>query len=202
MQFVDVLIRQAHPGPGVAPYRTFEQKLHDAERYHQEEGIPWPVVADDLEGTVHQVYGTLADPAYLIDSDGRVAFYNLWTSAPALHEAIGALLARGGRGVVRGGYTRFFDPGPMTTDGWRGLRRGLPQSFTDLMLAAPGSPLLPWLGHQVRPLLAPLTLRAEPLPTAVKVGLAAGGMLALALGVRWVLSRAQGQDEAPTRPGG
>jgi hypothetical protein len=192
VQFLDIVIRQAHPGPSVRTYHTFEQKLADAERFRREEGIPWPVAVDDLAGTTHQVYGGLADPTYLIDADGRVAFYNLWTSAPALYEAIEELLDRGGLGVVRGGYTRWIDPGPMTTDGWRGLRRGLPQSVTDLMWAAPGSPLLPWLGYQVRPLLAPLTLRAKPLPTAVKVGLAASGLLALALGARWALGHGQG----------
>ena len=50
MRFVDVLIRQAHPGPGVRPYRDFEQKLRDGQRYRQEEGTPWPVLVDDLEG--------------------------------------------------------------------------------------------------------------------------------------------------------
>ena len=72
MRFIDVVIRQAHPGPEVPAYDTFEQKLHDAERYRREEAIPWPVLVDDLEGTVHQAYGGLADPTYLIDRDGRV----------------------------------------------------------------------------------------------------------------------------------
>ena len=77
--FIDVLIRQAHPGPGAGPYRSFEEKLQDAERYQREEGIPWVILVDDLEGTVHRTYGGLADPTYLIDRDGRVAYYNLWT---------------------------------------------------------------------------------------------------------------------------
>jgi hypothetical protein len=190
VQFVDVVIRQAHPGPDVPHYETFDEKMRDAERYKREEGIPWPVLVDDLAGTVHQVYGGLADPSYLIGSDMRVAYYNMWTHGPSLNEAIRALLARGGSGVVEDGISRWPHMGAAMTDGWRGLRRGLPQSFTDMMLAAPGSPVLPWVGYQFRPLLAPLTLRAKPLPPAVKVGLAVGGALAAVCAARWLARRA------------
>jgi hypothetical protein len=42
----------------------------------------------------------------------------------------------------------------------------------------------PFLGYQIRPLLAPIALRATPLPVAAKVGLALGGAVLLFLGVR------------------
>lgn len=184
MRFIDIVIRQAHPGPNARPYHTFEQKLHDAERYKREEGIPWPVLVDDLEGTVHQAYGGLADPTYLIDRDGRVAFYNLWTHAPTLYEAITALMRQGGRGVVRGGIDPMLHVLPALTDGWNGIRRGLPQSVIEMELAAPGSGIGLWLGHKLRPVLAPVTLRARPLPASARLGLAAGLGLALALAVR------------------
>lgn len=61
-----------------------------------ERGDTWAVVVDDLQGTVHRAYGTLADPTSLIDRDGRVAFVNMVTSVPVLHEAIESLLAQGG----------------------------------------------------------------------------------------------------------
>jgi hypothetical protein len=190
VQFVDVVIRQAHPGPDVPHYRTLDEKTRDGERYRREEGIPWPILVDDLPGTTHQVYGGLADPTYLIDRDGRVAYYNIWTHGPSLNGAIHALLSRGGSGVVQGdGLNRWPFMGAAMTDGWRGLRRGLPQSFTDLMMAAPGSPVLPWVGYQFRPLLAPLTLRADPVPTAVKVGLAVGGAVAAVCAARWLTRR-------------
>lgn len=62
---MDIIIRQAHPGPQVPAYQSYEQKWHDALRYQREEGLAWDVLVDGLEGTVHQVYGGLADPAYL-----------------------------------------------------------------------------------------------------------------------------------------
>jgi DNA-directed RNA polymerase subunit RPC12/RpoP len=172
VHFVDVLIRQAHPGPDVPPYESFEQKWHDALRYQQEEGIPWTVLIDDLEGTTHQVYGGLADPTYLIDAQGYVAFYNMWTHVPTLHQAITALLGQGGLGVVRGGIDNYPHLLASVAEGWRGLRRGLPQSFIDLETAAPTLASGTWLGHRLRPLLAPLARRARPLPGPVRFTLA------------------------------
>ncbi len=188
VHFVDVMVRQAHPGPGAPTYKSFEDKLRDAQSFQREEGLPWAVLVDDLEGTVHQVYGTLADPAYLIDTDGRVSYYNMWTYVPALHQAIEAVLGQGGRGVVEGGMRRTPNLGPTLTDGWNGLRRGWPQSFFEMELATPGSASGAWLGHQLRPLLAPLTLRAEPLPSSTKAALAVGAVATI-LGVRWLIRR-------------
>jgi hypothetical protein len=180
--FAEVLVRQGHPGPDVPPYTTNEQKLRDGRRMKHDEAIPWPVLVDDLYGSVHRDYGMLADPAYLIGTDGRVSFYNYWTHVPSLDRAIEALLAQGGRGEV--GSHRPFHPLATLTDGWRGLRRGLPQSFIDLETAAPGMASGPWLGYQVRGTLAPVALVAEPWPQqtrwTVTVALAAGAALVTA----------------------
>jgi hypothetical protein len=184
VHFLDVLVRQAHPGPGVPPYRAFEEKLADARRYVEDERIPWVVLVDDVEGTVHRTYGGLADPTYLIDTDGRVAYYNMWTYAPSLHQAIGELLAQGGRGVVKGGVNQLPHLLPALTAGWPALERGLPQSYLDLELATPGTATLTWIGHLFRPALAPLTLRGKPMPLPVKIGLTAGAVGLAVLAVR------------------
>jgi hypothetical protein len=179
---VDVLVRQAHPGPGAPAYRTLEDKVASARAYQRDEATPWTVLVDDLAGTVHQVYGGLSDPTYLIDTDGRVAHYTMWTHVPTIHQSIEALVGQGGRGVVRGGLDRLPHMLPWMTEGWRGLQRGLPQSFTDLETAAPGTASLTWLGYQLRPLLAPLTLRATPLPIPVRLALLASVATAVGLG--------------------
>ncbi len=179
-----MLIRQAHPGPGVPPYRTFDDKLRDARRLKSDDAIRWPVLVDDLEGTVHQVYSGLADPTYLIDVDGRVAYFSMWTHAPNLHRAIEALMKQGGRGEVNGGIDHLVHVLPTITHGWRGIRRGLWQSYLDLETASPGMGSGLWLGYQLRPVLGPLTLRSKPLPRAVKGVIAAGALAATALTVR------------------
>lgn len=184
VQFIDVIVRQAHPGPGVEPYQTFEQKARNAETYQQTEGITWPVLADDLAGSVHQVYGGMADPSYLIDADGRVAFYLHWTNAPSLHDALAELRERGWRGVVHGGVEKTPHVGAALTDGWRGLRRGWPQSAVNMELATPGSASGAWLGHQLRPILAPVTLRSRPLSATAKAAILALLAVPLVLAAR------------------
>ncbi len=189
-----MFLRQAHPGPGARPYRDHGQKVADARRYAREESIPWSVLVDDLDGTVHQVYGGLADPTYLIDADGRVAFYCMWTHGPSLYRAIQALLRQECRGVVRGGVDRVPHVAHAITDGWRALERGRPQSVTDLLVASPPLPPLLWLGSKLRPVLRPLTQRARPLPAgALALGL--GALLVVGLGLGWRAS----QRSAPAR---
>jgi hypothetical protein len=182
VQFLNVLIRQAHPGKGVPAYHIYEQKQRDARRYKQDEKISWPVLIDDLLGTTHQVYGGLADPTYLIDADGRVAFYNMWTYAPNLHLAIEELLRRGGRGVVRGGVDHVPHMGAPMIHGWRGIRRGQPQSYFDLERAAPGMGLMLRVGYLLRPLLEPWLIRSRPIPRTTKA-VALGVLAAMGLAV-------------------
>jgi hypothetical protein len=158
--------------------------MNDGRRYKQNDGVPYPVLVDDLIGTVHQVYGGLADPTYLIDVEGRVSFYNMWTHAPTLHEAIEELLSEGGRGVVKGGTDRIPHLLSTIADGWHGLRRGFPRSAIELELSMPGMASGPFLGYQIRPLLAPIALRATPLPISAKIGLGLGAAALLFLGVR------------------
>ncbi len=167
------------------PYESDEQKLRDGRRYVQDEQTPWTVLVDDLAGTVHQVYGSLSDPVYLIDIDGRVAYYNMWTHVPNVHTALEELREQGWRGVVNGGVDRVPHMAPWMTHGWRGIRRGLPQSFLDLETSLPSSGLSTWLGYQLRGLLAPITLRETPLPMPARIGLAAGAAAAVGLALRW-----------------
>ena len=171
-----MIARQAHPGPDVPAYSTQQEKREDAIAYKHEERIPWTVVVDRLDGEVHRQYGALPDPAYIIDRDGRVAFYCTFTHAPTLHRAFEALRDQEWRGVALGGYDRRPHLLGAVADGWPALRRGLPQSAIDLETAAPGGSSVPFLGYQLRWLLRPLARRATPLPRAARVGLSLGAI--------------------------
>jgi hypothetical protein len=174
VQFVEVLVRQAHPGPRAPAYRDIERKMRDAQAYQAEESIPWTVLVDGLEGSVHRGYGGLPNPSYLIDADGRVAWYSMWTNVPSLYEAGEKLFRQGGRGLVDGGRNKVPQVLPMLAGGWRGLERGAPDSVADMLKTVPPGPPLLWLGSRLRPLLAPLARREKPLPWAVKLALAFG----------------------------
>lgn len=186
--FLDVIVRQGHPGPGVPPYRTERDKHDDAARYAREHAIPWFVAVDDLAGSVHARYGMLADPAYLIGTDGRVAFYNYWTHVPTLHTAIAHLLDLNGAGVV--GSSRTVHPLATLAGGWRAIQRGLPQSAVDLETALPGTASSLWVGAQFQTALAPFAFTSRPWPARTRrtSSLTAAGLL---FGAGWLLAQRQ-----------
>jgi hypothetical protein len=197
VQFIEVMVRQAHPGPHALFYASFKQKMKDAQAYQNEYDIPWPVLVDDLEGSVHKRYGALPDPSYLIGSDGRAAFCNLWTHAPTLHEKIRRLLRQGGNGVVDDGLDRMPHPVASVVGGWPALRRGLLQSYIDLETSLPGSATLLLMGQYARPLLGPMAFRSRPIPKAVKFGAAAALVGAVILAGRAIAGGRREELAAP-----
>jgi hypothetical protein len=155
VRFVEVLIRQAHPGERHGAYHSYEQKLRDACDYRQEEDIQWPVLIDDLACTVQRAFGGLAAAAYLIDSRGLVAFCGTWGQSPVLRQALDELLARGGVGTPAGrGTDRRPHLAAAIVAGRRGPARGGRRSLLDLELGFPGGNILMLVGAAFRPLLA------------------------------------------------
>jgi hypothetical protein len=188
VQFVDLLVRQAHPGERRGAYRTYAEKLEDARRYRREEAIGWPVAVDDVGGTVQRAYGGLSASVYLIDAEGRVAFYAMWGQAPALRAAIDDLLARGGPAA---GVAKPLDRIPhlaaAIVAGQGGPARGGKTAFLDLELGFPGAFVLMTLGSFARPLLSPLVLRTTPVPAPARAALVAalaGGVAAIVWATR------------------
>ncbi len=181
-----MFLRQAHPGEERHAYQSYDEKLEGAREYEALESIPWPVLVDDLDGTVHRRYSQeMADPVFLLDRDMNVAFYGLWTHVPTLDVAIGELLPRGSTGVVAGGVDRTPHLLASFVDGYRGPRRGGRRGVVEYDLGGMGAGSLSFLGNKAKPLLAPLALRSEPLPTSTKIALAAGvAMTAAAAGAR------------------
>lgn len=154
VRFVEVLIRQAHPGERHGAYHAGEQKLQDARDYKKEEDIPWPVLADDLACTVQRAYGGLAAAAYLIDSRGRIAFCGTWGQSPALRQAIDDLLARGGSGAPAGiGTDRRPHLAGAIVAGRSGPARGGRRALFDLELGFPGGNVLMLVGPAFRRLV-------------------------------------------------
>ncbi len=157
------MVRQAHPGEDRGGFANYEEKLASAREFARLESIPWRVLVDDYAGRTHRAYSReMADPTFLIDADGRVAFYNMWTHAPTLKQALDELLARGGRGVVAGGIDRKLHLLASFVDGYRGPRRGGRRAVLEYDLGGFGAGSLSFLGSKAKPLLAPFALRAAP----------------------------------------
>lgn len=186
------MIRQAHPGEDCHAYVSYEEKLEDAREYKRLEELPWDVLVDDYEGTVHRAYSCeMADPTFLIDAGGRVAFYGMWTHVPTLRRALDELLERSGRnGAVAGGIDRRPHLLASIADGYRGPRRGGRRGVLEYDLATGGAGTLSFLGNKAKPLLAPIALRTTPLSPPAKAALGAGALLTLGLAAYRVLKPA------------
>jgi hypothetical protein len=48
--------------------------------YEERDGIPWPVAVDDVQGDLHRALDPKPNAAYLMDTEGNVAFRALWAN--------------------------------------------------------------------------------------------------------------------------
>ena len=82
-------MREPHPGEHYGPHRAFAQKLQYARDCAAQDDVRTRLVVDDLDGTMHQAYGTLPNMTYVLDREGRVIYKAMWTD----HVELGAVLA-------------------------------------------------------------------------------------------------------------
>lgn len=92
-EFLTVYVREPHPGEHYGAHRTWEQKLQYARDCRAQDDIETPVLIDDLEGSVHRLYGTLPNMIYVVDKDGRVAYKAMWTDHVELRAVLDNLKA-------------------------------------------------------------------------------------------------------------
>ncbi|MDP9373633.1 MAG: hypothetical protein M3Q65_14510 [Chloroflexota bacterium] len=74
VEFVTLYVREAHPGERYPQPDTIERKLAHATAYKERARIPWTVAVDDIEGELHRALDPRPHAAYLMDTDGTVAF--------------------------------------------------------------------------------------------------------------------------------
>jgi hypothetical protein len=92
-EFFTVYVREPHPGEHYGAHRTWAQKLRYARDCRAQDGIEIPVLLDDLEGSVHGLYGTLPNMIYVIDLDGHIAYKAMWTDHAELRVVLENLVA-------------------------------------------------------------------------------------------------------------
>src|SRR5262249_30161868 len=95
VQFVNVYVREAHPGENYPRHTSEEQKIRHARDWVEQDRMPGMVAVDTLDGATHQAYGPLPNSVYLIDRAGRVALRALWAGQEGLlRDKIEELLKR------------------------------------------------------------------------------------------------------------
>jgi hypothetical protein len=183
VQWLMLYVREAHPGEGMPAHQSIEQKRQQARRLRDEDGVEWPILVGELDGTTHSQYTELPNHLFLIDTEGRVAFRSEFAHAPTLWRALNQLEASGWLGPVDEGVDKTMHMVGPTAYGWTGPSRGGKTAINDLVKGAPPLAANLWLGQFMRPLLAPIAGRSRPLPPEAKFGLAVAaiGLAALAI---------------------
>ncbi len=181
VRFVDIADPAGPPRRASGAYRNHEEMLADARAYKRDEGSNgrcWPTTT----GRVHRTFSReMADPSFLIDSEGRVAFYCMWTHAPTPEEGH-RRVARTGRSRGSGGRRHRSEAHLFASfvDGYRGISRGGKRGVREYITGGLGARILTILGNKAKPVLAPIALRAA-LPPGGEARLLGG----LAAAARW-----------------
>jgi hypothetical protein len=90
--FIFVYTREAHPGENFPAHQTLEQKLDHARSFQQVLDVQRTILVDDVEGTGHELYGTLPNMTYVIDRGGKVLFRSDWTDPPTIEKVLDYIL--------------------------------------------------------------------------------------------------------------
>ena len=76
-----VYVREAHPGERLPHHASIDQKMQHARWFCERWLVRRPILVDDLDGPLHQAYGTLPNMTYIVSAVGRVAYRADWTDA-------------------------------------------------------------------------------------------------------------------------
>lgn len=135
--FITLNVREAHPAENVRQPNTSEQKRQHARLLKEQFGIPWSVVSDDIDGTLHRALDTKPNAAYLMNTEGQLVFRSLWAGdRAALRVALKSVIDE--ETPVLGESTRILGPIIRSMGYFNDVfKRAGPQAMRDMLLAAP-----------------------------------------------------------------
>ena len=95
--FAMLYVREAHPGSRYPQPASMAAKARHARDLRARDRISWPILVDDVEGSLHRRLDEKPNAAYIVGTDGIVLFRSLWASHEwTLREGL-AVVAAGGR---------------------------------------------------------------------------------------------------------
>lgn len=170
VEFVTLYVREAHPGEHRDQARTAEEKARAARALQERDDLPWRVIVDDPDGSLHRRLDEKPNAAYLADRSGTIVFRSLWAGDErGLRQALEAV-ARGERPPEKES-TRRLVPMARGVGTMREMtRRAGPRAQQDLWRAAPPMGVMAWLTDQYRPL--PPAWRTAAAAATIGVGVA------------------------------
>ena len=93
VQFVLLQVREAHPGAEIDQPRTSRDKVQHAQLVREVYAVRWPVLVDDIEGTLHRLLGTEPNSLHIIGADGEILYRALFAGDAGVEKAIATVAA-------------------------------------------------------------------------------------------------------------
>lgn len=74
IEFLFIYARESHPGEVYPHHTSMEQKVAAARALQQQELVRFPVLVDELDGSVHRAYGARPNPIFVVHRNGRLVY--------------------------------------------------------------------------------------------------------------------------------
>lgn len=123
-EFLLLYVREAHPGDKIGEHSSVDEKRNLAQRTRDEERENRTIIVDDLEGTIHQIYGSLPNMLYIIGADGTVLARSDWNDTSAVAKSLEKLRAGQSLASQQYGFRPVAPPvllRVLTRSGWDAL---------------------------------------------------------------------------------
>ncbi len=90
IEFCYLYTREAHPGTLIGPHRSLDDKRRNARTLKETEGITFPIVIDDMEGSIQRsyVHPHFNNPVFLVNRAGIVVYKSAWLDASELPQVL------------------------------------------------------------------------------------------------------------------
>ena len=176
IEFVTLYVREAHPGEHRDQADTAQEKTKAARALKERDDLPWRMVVDDPDGSIHRRLDQKPNAAHLTDRNGTIVFRALWAGdEKSVSQALEAVAS--GQRPPEAESTRRLMPMARGIGTMREMtRRAGPRAQGDLWQAAPPMGVMAWLADLYRPL--PPAWRTAAAAATLGVGIAAVATLA------------------------
>ncbi len=87
-----VWVREAHAGGDYPQPESLAERERYARDFREREQARIPVVLDDMQGSLHRLFGGLPNAVYVIDGRGRVAYRASWADHREIRRVLERLL--------------------------------------------------------------------------------------------------------------
>lgn len=93
IQFVLLQVREAHPGAVLNQPLTREEKRQRAQLMREAMGVRWPVLVDDIDGSLHRMLDAMPNSLHIIGTDGEILYRALLAGDAGVDDAIASIVA-------------------------------------------------------------------------------------------------------------